>query len=228
MPQYPTFPRSHLLIIGPNSTKSLLPVTPISQVETLLETHRIEDAIQLADQQRKKVQSRLVLDPTEVRLVLPTPLSPLILKLLQAVEQAYVYQRIGFQCLLETRFEDAGFCLFQGELDPRILISYFPEFRGALLDENPTIDVFSGIAECMPPYDSIDDISTSLFRDPLPAILPFPHLRTLAMTHSPLLCRRLTFSRRQLSHKLFTLPRTDYSFGTTHLRAPSYPWTRSV
>ena len=84
-------------------------------------------------------------------------------------ELAYVYQRIGFQCLLETRFEDAGFCLFQGELDPRILISYFPDLRGGLLDADPTLDIFSGIADCMPPYDSIDDISTS----PLP--LPRPH-----------------------------------------------------
>lgn len=83
-------------------------------------------------------------------------------ELLQVDELAYVYQKIGFQCLLETRFQDAGFCLFQGELDPRILISYFPDLRGALLDANPTLDVFLGIAECMPPYDSIDDISTSV------------------------------------------------------------------
>ena len=75
--------------------------------------------------------------------------------------------------MLETRFEDAGFCLFQGELDPRILISYFPDLRGALLDADPTLDVFSGIAECMPPYDSIDDISTSpLFPCPYPPLFP--------------------------------------------------------
>jgi hypothetical protein len=125
----------------------------------------------------------------------------------QVDELGYVYQKIGFQCLLETRFEDAGFCLFQGDLDPRILISYFPDVRGTLLDEDPTLEVFSGIAECMPPYDSIDDISTS----PLPLPYPFPFLRlppppqftvfpgfpcilTIAMTRSPL-CFRLTFSR---------------------------------
>ncbi|KAH9962835.1 hypothetical protein BC827DRAFT_1129633 [Russula dissimulans] len=140
MTQHSTFPRSHLLILGPNSIQSLLPVTPISQAEALLESHRIEDVIQLADEQRKKVQSRLVVDSNEVD------------------ELAYVYQKIGLRCLLETRFEDAGFCLFQGELDPRILISYFPDIRGALLDAEPTLDVFSGIAECLPPYDSIDDI----------------------------------------------------------------------
>jgi vacuolar protein sorting-associated protein 3 len=85
---------------------------------------------------------------------------PSHLELLQVDELAYVYQRIGFQCLLETSFEDAGFCLFQGKLDPRILISYFPDLRGMLLNTYPMLDVFSGIAECMPPYDSIDDIST--------------------------------------------------------------------
>ncbi|KAH9962285.1 hypothetical protein BGW80DRAFT_1180850 [Lactifluus volemus] len=135
-----TFLSSNILIFGPSSLQSLLPVTSISQAEALLENHRIQDVIELADKQRKKVEGKFVVDPDE------------------ADELAYIYQRIGFQCLLETRFEDSGFCLFQGELDPRILISYFPELRGTLLDANPTLEVFSGIAERMPPYDSIDDI----------------------------------------------------------------------
>jgi hypothetical protein len=66
MAHHSTFPRSHLLIIGPNSIQSLLPVTPISQAEALLECHRIEDVILLADQQRKKVQGKLVADANEV------------------------------------------------------------------------------------------------------------------------------------------------------------------
>jgi hypothetical protein len=127
--------------------------------------------------------------------------SPLCLQPSQAEELAYVYQKIGFQCLLETRFEDAGFCLFQGDLDPRVLISYFPELRGALLDGDPTVEVFSGIAECMPPYDSIDDISTSPLLRHFPA-LPHPRLvpriLTIAMTRLPL-CLRLTFSCGQPS-----------------------------
>ena len=117
------------------------------------------------------------------------------LKFLQVDELAYVYQRIGFQCLLETRFEDAGFCLFQGELDPRILISYFPDLRGALLDADPTLDVFAGIAECMPPYDSIDDLSTSPVLCPPTTVPPHPHNRN----DTPPLCWRLTCSRGQHS-----------------------------
>lgn len=107
-------------------------------------------------------------------LFLNSCLLTVVLNRLQVDELAYVYQKIGFQCLLETSFEDAGFCLFQGDLDPRVLISYFPELRGALLDADPTLDVFSGIAECMPPYDSIDDISTSPLPSSFTPCLPFP------------------------------------------------------
>ncbi|KAH9962289.1 hypothetical protein BGW80DRAFT_1255654 [Lactifluus volemus] len=145
-----TFLSSNILIFGPSSLQSLLPVTSISQAEALLENHRIQDVIELADKQRKKVEGKFVVDPDECLKPSQT--------LCKADELAYIYQRIGFRCLLETRFEDAGFCLFQGELDPRILISYFPELRGTLLDANPTLEIFSGIAERMPPYESIDDI----------------------------------------------------------------------
>jgi hypothetical protein len=75
MAHHSTFPRSHLLILGPNSIKSLLPVTPISQAEALLESHRIEDVILLADQQRKKVQGKLVADANEVYLSFWPPVS---------------------------------------------------------------------------------------------------------------------------------------------------------
>ena len=68
MAHHSTFPRSQLLILGPNSIQSLLPVTPISQADALLENHRIVDVIQLADQQRKKVQGKLVADAREVYL----------------------------------------------------------------------------------------------------------------------------------------------------------------
>lgn len=66
MAQRSTFQRSHVLIFGPSSVQSLLPVTPIAQTEALLESHRTEDVIQLADKQRKKVQGKLVVDPDEV------------------------------------------------------------------------------------------------------------------------------------------------------------------
>ncbi|KAA1474965.1 hypothetical protein DENSPDRAFT_841652 [Dentipellis sp. KUC8613] len=135
-----TFPHSNVLILSLNSINSLLPATTISQAESFLEGHRIDDVIELADQHRKKLQSKLIVDQDE------------------AEELQYVYQRIGFQLLSETRFEDAGYNLFEGNLDPRLLISYYPNLRGELLSADDDVELFSGVAEHIPPYDSIDDI----------------------------------------------------------------------
>jgi hypothetical protein len=61
-----TFPRSEILVLGPNSIQSLVPSTLISQAESLLDSHRIEDAVALADQQRKKLNGSLSVDEEEV------------------------------------------------------------------------------------------------------------------------------------------------------------------
>uniref|UniRef100_A0A0W0GCB0 Vacuolar sorting protein 39/Transforming growth factor beta receptor-associated domain-containing protein n=1 Tax=Moniliophthora roreri TaxID=221103 RepID=A0A0W0GCB0_MONRR len=133
-----TFPRSQILVSGPNSIQSLVPATLISQVESLLESHRIEDATDLADQQRKKIQGNIIVE-----------------------ELRYVYQRIGFQCFTETLFEDAGKHFFNGDLDPRLLVSYYPDLRGSMFTQEDTVNVFAGVAEHMPKERSVDDISTS-------------------------------------------------------------------
>ncbi|KDR79882.1 hypothetical protein GALMADRAFT_61975 [Galerina marginata CBS 339.88] len=151
----PIFPRSGVLVLGPNSIQSLVPSTVISQLESLLESHRLEDAYNLADQRRKKLEESLEFDEDEVQ------------------ELRYVYQRIGFQCFTETLFEDAGKHLFNGEVDPRLLISYYPELRGSLFSEDDAMDVFAGVAEHMPMDGSVDDIIVSnLVRNYSPHLAP--------------------------------------------------------
>ncbi|KAJ8481088.1 hypothetical protein ONZ45_g15430 [Pleurotus djamor] len=134
------FPRSSVLILGAQQIHALLPSTLISQVESLLAAHRIQDAIDLADQRRRKLQESITLDEDE------------------ADELRYAYQRIGFQCLRETMFEDAGNNFLNGDLDPRLLVSYYPELRGSLFGSEDSLDVFSGVAEHMPEEASVDDI----------------------------------------------------------------------
>lgn len=95
------------------------------------------------------------------------------LNTLQADELRYVYQRIGFQCLTETLFDDAGRHFFSGDLDPRVLISYYPELRGSMFKEEDNADVFAGVAEHMPPEDSIDSISESSLLCPPTALHRF-------------------------------------------------------
>jgi hypothetical protein len=81
----------------------------------------------------------------------------------------YVYQRIGFQYLTETLFDDAGKHFFAGNLDPRILISYYPELRGNLFGPQDMVDMFAGVTEHMPPEDSIDEISQYFLYITLPS-----------------------------------------------------------
>jgi vacuolar protein sorting-associated protein 3 len=88
---------------------------------------------------------------------------PLTLFLLQTDELHYVYQRIGFQCLFETMFEDAGRHLFSGDIDPRILVSYFPDLRGSLISQTDSVNMFAGVADHLPTAYSIDDLSKPLF-----------------------------------------------------------------
>ena len=98
-----------------------------------------------------------------------------------------MYQRIGFQCFTETLFEDAGKHLFNGELDPRLLISYYPELRGSLFTADDVMDMFAGVAEHMPQENSVDDISESLSHS-LP-LLSCSHAMFLSFGTDFQLCR---------------------------------------
>ncbi|PSR76572.1 hypothetical protein PHLCEN_2v8330 [Hermanssonia centrifuga] len=159
----PSFPRSSILLLGPNSVNCLLPATLITQADAFLDAHRIEEAVDLAEQQLKRLQSKITVDSGEVGFrTICTSGSAYIditfLSALQADELRYVFQRIGFQCLTETLFDDAGKHFFSGSLDPRVLVSYYPELCGSLFESEEAVDVFSGVAEHMPPEASIDDI----------------------------------------------------------------------
>ncbi|KAI0331784.1 hypothetical protein GY45DRAFT_1248254 [Cubamyces sp. BRFM 1775] len=153
--QYPNFPKANVLVLGSKAVQALLPSTLISQADALLEAHRLEDVTDLAEQQRKRLQSMLNADGHDLD------------------ELRYINQRLGFQCFQETLFEDAGNRLYEGELDPRVLISYYPELRGELFREDETVDVMAGVAEHMPPEDSVDDIIVAnLVRNYSPHLAP--------------------------------------------------------
>ncbi|KAI0365805.1 hypothetical protein BV20DRAFT_953552 [Pilatotrama ljubarskyi] len=153
--QYPTFPRANVLVLGSNAVHALLPSTLISQADALLEAHRLEDATDLAEQHRKKLQSMLNVDRHDLD------------------ELRYVNQRLGFQCFRETLFEDAGNHLYEGELDPRVLISYYPELLGELFRDDETVDVMAGVVEHMPQEDSVDEIiAANLVRNYSPHLAP--------------------------------------------------------
>ena len=77
----------------------------------------------------------------------------------QADELDYAYQVIGFKCFSETLFEDAGRNLFNGKLDPRVLVSYFPDLCDGLFKDTKDVDIFAGVVERMPTAPSIEELS---------------------------------------------------------------------
>ncbi|KAI0690804.1 hypothetical protein BC835DRAFT_1362969 [Cytidiella melzeri] len=148
-------PTSNVLVLGSNSVHCLLSSTFITRADALLTAHRINDAVELADHRLSGLQGTVTVDTYE------------------ADELRYVYQRIGFQCLKETLFDDAGKHFFAGNLDPRVLISYYPDLRGSLFSQDDSVDMFAGVAEHMPAEDSIDDIiSINLVRNYSPHLAP--------------------------------------------------------
>ncbi len=64
------FPTSNVLVLGSNSIHCLLPSTLITRADALLAAHRLEETVELADQQLKKFQGRVTLDTEEVRVAL--------------------------------------------------------------------------------------------------------------------------------------------------------------
>ncbi|KAF6764428.1 hypothetical protein DFP72DRAFT_871830 [Ephemerocybe angulata] len=146
---------SHVLLIGSNSIQSLVPSSLISQIESLLDSHRLEDAFNLADARRKKLEESLEVDEDETE------------------ELQYLYQRIGFQYFTETLFEDAGNNFFNGHLDPRVLVSYYPDLRGSLFEDDDQVNLFSGVVDHMPKEPSVDDIiASNLVRNYSPHLSP--------------------------------------------------------
>ena len=109
-------PKANLLVLGNNWISCLLPSTLITQADALLQNHRLEDAANLAEQQLKKLQSRVNVDPEEVCLPLPPSHTTHSrdFATTQADELRYIYQRLGFQCLTETLFDDAGTPIVMG------------------------------------------------------------------------------------------------------------------
>ncbi|EJU00542.1 hypothetical protein DACRYDRAFT_80745 [Dacryopinax primogenitus] len=59
----------------------------------------------------------------------------------------------------EAKFEKAGEELYRGRLDPRLLIRLWPDLRGGLINEEETIEVFSGIETPLAKLVNVEQIA---------------------------------------------------------------------
>lgn len=134
--RHSSFPRSSILVYGQDTIHSLVQSTDIAQVEALLENNQIEDAADLAN----NFASGQALDSDEVETL------------------EYIHQTIAFTLFSQTRFVDAAPHFLAGALDPRILVSYFPELSRPLFTDGEEADMYDGIAKRMPIEASVDDL----------------------------------------------------------------------
>ncbi|KAG1748329.1 uncharacterized protein EDB91DRAFT_1245037 [Suillus paluster] len=131
-----SFPRSSILVYGQDTIHSLVQSTVIAQVEALLENNRIEDAADLAT----NFASGQALDSNEAEIL------------------QYIHQSIASTLFSQTRFVEAAPHFLAGALDPRILVSYFPELSRPLFTDGEEAEVYDGIAKRMPSEANIDDL----------------------------------------------------------------------
>lgn len=144
--RHSSFPRSSILVYGKDTIHSLVQSTVIAQVESLLDNNQIEDAADLAN----NFASGQALDSDEAETL------------------EYLHQTIAFTLFSQTRFVDAAPHFLAGALDPRILVSYFPELSRPLFTDGEEADMYDGIAKRMPIESSVDD----LIRNYSPHLLP--------------------------------------------------------
>ncbi|KAG1798989.1 uncharacterized protein HD556DRAFT_1231803 [Suillus plorans] len=149
--RHSSFPRSSILVYGQDTVHSLVQSTVIAQVEALLENNHIKDAVDLAN----NFASAQALDSDEVETL------------------EYMHQAIAFTLFSQTRFVDAAPHFLAGGLDPRILVSYFPELSRPLFTDGEEADMYDGIAKRMPIEANVDDlIAANLVRNYSPHLSP--------------------------------------------------------
>ncbi|OAX35918.1 hypothetical protein K503DRAFT_793639 [Rhizopogon vinicolor AM-OR11-026] len=145
-----SFSRSSILVYAQDTIHSLVQSTIIAQVEALLESNRVEDATDLAN---SFASGQANLDEAET---------------LQ-----YLHQAIAFALFSQTRFVEAAPHFLVGALDPRVLVSYFPELSRPLFTEGEEAEVYDGIAKRMPREANVDDlIAANLVRNYSPHLPP--------------------------------------------------------
>ncbi|KAK9768178.1 hypothetical protein K7432_001374 [Basidiobolus ranarum] len=98
-------------LITKDSLLTLAPLPLITQVDNLLDTNRVEEALDVAEDARSTIMSTK--RDEQMR-----------------YELEYTYRKAGFIYLGETLFDDALGLFQKGNLDPRVLINLFPDISG--------------------------------------------------------------------------------------------------
>lgn len=78
------------------------------------------------------------------------------LRCLQTDEYRYNCILAGFTYFKQTNFAEAGPLFTAGQLDPRIVMSYFPDIAHALFKQGDNLNIWEGVMEHMPTGNVFD------------------------------------------------------------------------
>ncbi|CAI2171240.1 19809_t:CDS:10 [Funneliformis geosporum] len=149
---------TRLIIAGSESVVALA-ATPLTvQADSMLDSTRIEEALELAKQAMKTST--------------PDNVHSEIMASLGRHEFNYINQKSGFLYLGETLFEFAFPLFEEGGTDPRLLIQLFGNLRDIIRDDN-NFTVYAGVKSIIKHLGGIDNIvSRSLVKNYDPHIKP--------------------------------------------------------
>lgn len=145
---------TRLIMAGSESITALVTTPLVIQVDTMLDSNRVEEAVGTADR------------------AISTATPENVHSERMHHEFNYIYQKCGFIYFGETYF-DPAFGLFEkGKIDPRILIRLFTDLKDIICEDEP-IYVYSGIKATSDNLGSIDKIvSNSLVKNYDPHMMP--------------------------------------------------------
>ncbi|TXT15581.1 hypothetical protein VHUM_00084 [Vanrija humicola] len=136
------------LLVGRQSVQGLTPTPVVLRLEHLCSQRRMEEAIALVDDERRKGR-RGEFDGDK------------------ATHSAYMrllHLYLACQLLLDTVFERAGDYLLRGKIDPRLIVRLYPAYRGKLIGTAEEVEVFDGIKPIFENMGTIEEIVADFLR----------------------------------------------------------------
>lgn len=146
------------LLIGRHSVQGLTPTPPILRLEQLCAERKMDEAIALVDEERRKGRRGEI----EGDKVGALPLCPCVDLTAQATHSAtlrLLHLYLASNLMLETVFERAGDYFSKGKIDARLVVRLFPEYRGKVIGTAEEVTVMDGLRPILAKTGTVDEIS---------------------------------------------------------------------
>ncbi|KAL1413618.1 hypothetical protein Q8F55_001393 [Vanrija albida] len=136
------------LLVGRHTVQGLAPTPVVLRLEHLCSQRRMEEAIALVDDERRKGR-RGEFDGD---------------KATHSATMRLLHLYLACQLLLDTVFERAGDYLLRGKIDPRLIVRLYPAYRGKLIGTAEEVEVFDGLKPIFENMGTIEETVADFLR----------------------------------------------------------------